>query len=576
MARRISIGAIFRSADRRRGWLRRERSPRPSSPRFVSRVLAASFVSVFGVLAAMTTVLLMQTRGFVERGATDDLAAAQRQLAAADRDRHQDAVLRATLIAVNQDLTQVLEAYQDARAVGADGAVVQAQLLTLQRRLQPVASVLRADVMAIVGWDGRVIASAGGRAAAWPPGMPALDPAVLDAGAIEALVPSASGLYAATVTPISAGGTRVGHLVEGRVLDAAYAASLAGDTSSHVIVLRDGRPLAARAPAEIVRAVSGPLARAVEPAGVLDVGAERYAYLRLRHIGPASAYAVASITAGRDRLIAGALPTLVAIACGGLLLCAISSVWLAERVAAPIDQVTGAIRAMMRAPVATPIGVQPPSILELDQLTESFNLLMGKLLEARSETEAACLGAIGALAAALDARDPYTAGHSERVCVLSLEMGVAMGLPPAELETLRLGALLHDIGKIGIGDAILGKPSPLTAGEFETIKRHTVLGAHILAPVAFLRPHIPIVELHHERPDGTGYPYGLRGDDIPLLARIVHVADAYDAMTTARAYRTARAPEEALAELAASVGTDFDPAAFAALETVVRQARRAA
>jgi len=568
MARHISIGALWRS--------RRGAGVRQRSPRFVARVLAASFVSVFSVLAAMTTVLLVQTRGFVERGATDDLAAAQRQLAAADRERHQDAVLRATLIAVNQDLKQALEAYQDGRAFGADEAETRAQLATLRRKIQPVAGVLRADVMAIVGWDGRVIASAGARAAAWPAGMQALDPALLDAGATEALVPSAAGPFAATVTPISVDGMRVGHLVEGRRLDAAYAASLAGDTASHVIVLRDGRPLAARAPADVVGALTGPLGRALDPSGVIEIGGERYAYLRLGHIGPASAYAVASITAGRDRLIAGALPTLVAVAFGGLLLCAISSVWLAERVAAPIDQVTRDIHARLSAPVPAPLDLPARSIQELDLLTTSFNTLLGHVQEARSETDAAYVGAIRALAAALDARDRYTAGHSERVCVLSVEIGVAMGLATDDLDTLRLGALLHDVGKIGVSDAILGKPSPLTDDEFEIIKRHTVLGAQILAPVAFLRPHIPIVELHHERPDGTGYPYGLRGDDIPLLARIVHVADAYDAMTTARAYRVARAPEEALAELAAHVGTDFDGAAFEALARVVRQQRRAA
>ena len=105
------------------------------------------------------------------------------------------------------------------------------------------------------------------------------------------------------------------------------------------------------------------------------------------------------------------------------------------------------------------------------------------------------------------------------------------------MDIIRLGALLHDIGKIGVADDILRKPGPLTAEEFEQIKRHPGLGARILRQVPFLAPHLPIVELHHERPDGKGYPFGLRGDDIPLAARIVHVADAFDAMTSARAYR---------------------------------------
>jgi HD-GYP domain-containing protein (c-di-GMP phosphodiesterase class II) len=127
------------------------------------------------------------------------------------------------------------------------------------------------------------------------------------------------------------------------------------------------------------------------------------------------------------------------------------------------------------------------------------------------------------------------------------------------------GALLHDIGKIGISDAVLRKPAPLTPAEFEQIKRHPALGARILRQVPFLAPHLSIVELHHERPDGQGYPFGLRGTDIPLAARIVHVADAFDAMTSARAYRPARRALEAIAELQRHSGTHFDPASVDAL-----------
>jgi HD-GYP domain-containing protein (c-di-GMP phosphodiesterase class II) len=125
--------------------------------------------------------------------------------------------------------------------------------------------------------------------------------------------------------------------------------------------------------------------------------------------------------------------------------------------------------------------------------------------------------------------------------------------------------LLHDIGKIGVPDEILRKADALTAAEFETIKTHPSAGARILRSIPFLAPHIPIVELHHERPDGLGYPYGLRADEIPLAARIVHVADAFDAMTSARAYRSGRIPVEAIAELRRCIGTDFDGSSVEAL-----------
>jgi putative nucleotidyltransferase with HDIG domain len=184
---------------------------------------------------------------------------------------------------------------------------------------------------------------------------------------------------------------------------------------------------------------------------------------------------------------------------------------------------------------------------------------------AEAETRRAYVGAIRALAVALDARDPYTAGHSERVSAIAVAVGRQMSLGASDLDVLRLGALLHDIGKIGISDNVLRKPDALTADEFEMIKEHPGLGARIMRSVPFLAPHLAIVELHHERPDGRGYPYGLTSEQTPLLARIVHVADAFDAMTSARAYRPARPAAEAVRELWRCAGTQFDAEVVQAL-----------
>jgi putative nucleotidyltransferase with HDIG domain len=565
MARTLSIGKL-RPARR----VRPVRSRRaPHAPRFVVRVLAASFLTVVVVLVAVLTVVGIQTRAVVERGITDDLDAAQRQLGASERDRQQDAVLRATLISNNRTLKRILEDYQEERAFGVDPLATRMRLDTLQREIDPVARLLHSDVMAVVGRDGRVIASAGARAADWPAGILMLRPAELDTFVTETIVRTQGLAYRATVAPIALDGMRLGHLIEARVLDAQYAAELAGAARSDVAVMVDGRLVATTAMAAAHRPLAARLTQATTQSGAVEVGSERYAYRLLQRVGPASIYAVASITAARDRVTAVMLPRLVAMAAGALLLCAVASVWLARRVAAPIDQVSKDITAMIDAHAAVRIGVPTQSIHELEALSESFNRLMQTVHDARAETDAAYLGAIQALAAALDARDPYTAGHSERVSQMSVEMGRAMGLGQDELEVLRLGALLHDIGKIGISDAILGKPSRLTDEEYEAIKRHTLLGAQILRPVTFLARHLPIVELHHERPDGRGYPYGLHGDEIPLLARIVHVADAYDAMTTARAYRAARPLSEVLAELWRHAGSDFDLAALQALVSVL-------
>ena len=184
--------------------------------------------------------------------------------------------------------------------------------------------------------------------------------------------------------------------------------------------------------------------------------------------------------------------------------------------------------------------------------------MMKSVVTAEAETRSAYVGAIRALALALDARDPYTAGHSERVSALSVAIGRQMGLSDEEVDVLRLGALLHDIGKIGISDAVLRKPGPLNAEEFEVIKEHPTVGARILRSVPFLAPHLPIVELHHERPDGHGYPLGLTRDEIPLEAQILAVADAYEAMTNERPYRPAMSAVAAQNELIRGVGRQFE------------------
>jgi putative nucleotidyltransferase with HDIG domain len=238
---------------------------------------------------------------------------------------------------------------------------------------------------------------------------------------------------------------------------------------------------------------------------------------------------------------------------------------MARSLARPIDTLSRSLTGMTRSRSFEQSVALTGSSQEVDALTETFNTMMQSVVAAEAETQSAYVGAIRALATALDARDPYTAGHSERVSAISVAIGRQMRLAEERLEVLRLGSLLHDIGKIGVSDHILRKPGPLTPEEFEMIKQHPGLGARILRSVPFLAPHIPIVELHHERPDGKGYPHGLAGDEIPLLARIAHVADAFDAMTSARAYRPARGSAEALAELWKCAGAQFDAEVVQAL-----------
>jgi len=162
------------------------------------------------------------------------------------------------------------------------------------------------------------------------------------------------------------------------------------------------------------------------------------------------------------------------------------------------------------------------------------------------------------LADAIEKRDPYTGGHTQRVTAYSLAMAKYLPLKPAEMKWLKISAVLHDIGKIGIDDQILRKPEPLNPEEFNTIKRHASMGAEIIDHIKQLKNIIPGIKYHHEQIDGTGYPEGLKGERIPIIAKIVAVADTFDAMTTDRSYRTGLSKEIAIEELRKCSGTQLD------------------
>jgi HD-GYP domain-containing protein (c-di-GMP phosphodiesterase class II) len=177
-----------------------------------------------------------------------------------------------------------------------------------------------------------------------------------------------------------------------------------------------------------------------------------------------------------------------------------------------------------------------------------------------------------ALTGLLDSRDSATRGHSSRVVALTLRLAQAMGITdPIRLRTIKQGALLHDVGKIGVADAILRKPGPLDADEWREMRAHPELGYKMLKEIEFLKSALPIVRYHHERFNGTGYPYGLEGKEIPLEARIFAVADAFDAITSERPYKQARTYEQAVAVLQADSGKYFDPDVVAAFMKVPKE-----
>ena len=173
--------------------------------------------------------------------------------------------------------------------------------------------------------------------------------------------------------------------------------------------------------------------------------------------------------------------------------------------------------------------------------------------------EQAYLESIQTLRYTVEAKDTYTRGHSDRVSEYSILIGEKMGLSENDIQTLMVGGIFHDIGKIGISDSILLKETKLTDSEYNEIKKHPSIGKNILSNTKIFQNLIPIVYYHHERFDGTGYPEGLSGNEIPLLARIVSVADAFDAMTSKRSYRNDLSIPEAIEELKRCSGSQFDP-----------------
>jgi HD-GYP domain-containing protein (c-di-GMP phosphodiesterase class II) len=249
------------------------------------------------------------------------------------------------------------------------------------------------------------------------------------------------------------------------------------------------------------------------------------------------------------------------------------SIFAARRITNPLQILTESGRALARGDFSQRVHLR--SRTEIGELAETFNTMSQELEQfvedlkrAAEENRALFLGSIQMLAGAVDEKDPYTRGHSDRVTRYSLMIGKELKLDAAFMETLQISAQLHDVGKIGIEDRILKKPGALTAEEFEVMKTHTTKGANILRPVTQLAEMLPGIELHHEALDGRGYPYGLKGDQIPLLARVIAVADTFDALTTNRPYQHAHTPEEAFKIIQNLAGKRLDPETVAALFAV--------
>jgi HD-GYP domain-containing protein (c-di-GMP phosphodiesterase class II) len=252
------------------------------------------------------------------------------------------------------------------------------------------------------------------------------------------------------------------------------------------------------------------------------------------------------------------------------------AVVFAGRLSQPIGKLAEGARRLASGDFSQNIDVTSGN--EIGEFAETFNFMISeirrfieRLRKAAEENKQMFMGAVTSLAAAIDAKDPYTAGHSERVAHYSATIAKILKFPDEDVENIRIAALMHDVGKIGIQDSILGKAGPLTDEEFAVMKTHPTKGAAIMEHVPQLKAMIPGMKYHHENVDGSGYPEGLKGDEIPVIAKIVSVADTFDAMTTNRPYQKAMEISYVFTRMRSFIGKKFEKHYVEALITAYEE-----
>jgi len=362
-------------------------------------------------------------------------------------------------------------------------------------------------------------------------------------------------IFQVTSVAISQGQERVGTLAVGERFDLAEVAMPA-------VLLHGGKVVAITTPGTNKSDAEGALQKCAP--GVeceLRIGGETYMSVPLDNSRADDGFTLRSLRSldaaaapvqsvlQRMFLTAGLTALAVAIALG-----AFSS----RSIVQPLAAVVARLRDSGRTGVLPEFPTGERGVREIRELTDSFNHAAASIREGQEHLVRAYVEFVSSLASALDARDPYTAGHSLRVSEYSCAIARAMNVEQQEHELIRVGALLHDIGKIGISDAVLQKQERLTPEEEALIRQHPVIGKKILECVHGFEAYLPVVELHHENWDGTGYPLGLKGEDTPRIARVVKVADAYDALTSDRPYRRGMRHEQAIGILEKHAGTQFD------------------
>jgi putative nucleotidyltransferase with HDIG domain len=330
---------------------------------------------------------------------------------------------------------------------------------------------------------------------------------------------------------------------------------------------------AARFP-ELLKAFDGPSADkklAVDEWGIFLSG---YAPIRDKN-GKAVAVLGIDITAGQVYTLQKGIHKRALLALFlGVILSLVVGVFVSRRITEPVKKLVEATRRIGAGDLHYQVKISGSN--EINELAESFNQMAKNLSESRNRVLEYFYSVVQSMVRILEARDRYTRGHSERVADYAAKIAAKMGYPKENADLLREIALVHDIGKLGIQESILNKKGNLTEGEWETIKKHPVIGEDILRPVILNKEMLAVVRGHHERYDSKGYPDRLSGSNINIFASILSVADAFDAMTSERPYRPALSRQDAIAELKANSGTQFHPRAVDAFLEVLKAEEKSA
>lgn len=258
----------------------------------------------------------------------------------------------------------------------------------------------------------------------------------------------------------------------------------------------------------------------------------------------------------------------------GIILSLVLGMFVSRRISDPIKKLVEGARRIGTGDLHYQVKIRGSN--EINELADSFNQMAENLSESRNKILKYFYDVVQSMVRILEARDRYTRGHSERVAEYAKKIAAKMGFPKENVDLLTEIALVHDIGKLGIQESILNKKGKLTEEEWDTIKRHPVIGEDILRPVIFNKELLAVVRGHHERYDSKGYPDQLSGDNINIFAAILFVADAYDAMTSERPYRPALNKQEAIAELKANSGTQFHPKVVDAFLEILKEEEKSA